>query len=239
MPVRVLATDVDTGEAVVFTRGRPARRGARLVQLPRRVPAHGARGAPARGRRASPRSSPCALAREMAGEAGVVLAVDCNAGGRWPARRLLRGHRAARRPHHAARPHAQRAGGRRPRDRALHRRVGLDAADAHPAVRAPPARKRWRRRCPSCAGSSARDPPLARRRLTVAGGRGAGLASCVLGRRAAAPRPTRGAGWRAPASSPRSSTVDGVRVRYVRRGRGPAGGAPARLRVVRSTPGRT
>ena len=62
-----------------------ARRGARLVQLPRRVPADGARRPPARTTAASPRSIPVRLAREMAGEDGVVVAVDCNSGTRWPA----------------------------------------------------------------------------------------------------------------------------------------------------------
>ena len=68
----------------------------------------------------------------MAGDQGVVVAVDCNAGGRWPAAdsfvaialraglTLLRG-----------RTRAELAGADLV-DRAADRRVGLDAAAAHP-----------------------------------------------------------------------------------------------------------
>ena len=73
---------------------------------------------------------PVRLAREMAGDDGVVVAIDCNAGGRWPAAdsfiaialraglTLVRGRTRVG------------AGRRRPRDLARDRRVRLDAADA-------------------------------------------------------------------------------------------------------------
>ena len=84
VPVRVLATDVDTGEAVVFTSGdlRDAVRAS--VSFPGVFPP-----TVLEGRRfvdgGVSEVVPVRLAREMAGENGVVLAVDCNAGGRWPA----------------------------------------------------------------------------------------------------------------------------------------------------------
>jgi NTE family protein len=84
IPVRVLATDVDTGEAVVFTSGdlRDAVRAS--VSFPGVFPPtvlHGRRFVDG----GVSEVVPVRLAREMAGEGGVVLAVDCNAGGRWPA----------------------------------------------------------------------------------------------------------------------------------------------------------
>ena len=84
VPVRVLATDVDTGEAVVFTSGdvRDAVRAS--VSFPGVFPPtvlHGRRFVDG----GVSEVVPVRLAREMAGEGGVVLAVDCNAGGRWPA----------------------------------------------------------------------------------------------------------------------------------------------------------
>ncbi|MFI5328415.1 MAG: patatin-like phospholipase family protein [Candidatus Rokuibacteriota bacterium] len=84
VPVRVLATDVDTGEAVVFTSGdlRDAVRAS--ASFPGVFPP-----TVLGGRRfvdgGVSEVVPVRLAREMAGEGGVVLAVDCNAGGRWPA----------------------------------------------------------------------------------------------------------------------------------------------------------
>jgi NTE family protein len=83
VPVRVLATDVDTGEAVAFTSGdlRDAVRAS--VSFPGVFPP-----TVLGGRRfvdgGVSEVVPVRLAREMAGEGGVVLAVDCNAGGRWP-----------------------------------------------------------------------------------------------------------------------------------------------------------
>ena len=118
VPVRVLATDVDTRRAGGLPRGRRARRGARLLQLPRRLPAHGRRTAAASTTAASPRWCRCGSRASMAGEGGR------GAGGRLQRRhplaerRLVRGAGAARRPHAAARPHARRAVGRRPGDRA-------------------------------------------------------------------------------------------------------------------------
>ena len=84
VPVRVLATDVDTGEAVVFASGdlRDAVRAS--ASFPGVFPP-----TVLGGRRfvdgGVSEVVPVRLAREMAGDAGVVLAVDCNAGGRWPA----------------------------------------------------------------------------------------------------------------------------------------------------------
>ena len=84
VPVRVLATDVDTGEAVVFQSGdlRDAVRASSSFPgvFPPTV---------LEGRRfvdgGVSEVVPVSVARDMAGEGGVVLAVDCNAGGRWPA----------------------------------------------------------------------------------------------------------------------------------------------------------
>jgi NTE family protein len=78
VPVVVLATDVDTGEGVVFREGslRDAVRAS--CSFPGFFPPF-----VWKGRRLV--VVPVRLAREMAGEQGIVLAVDCNAGGRWPA----------------------------------------------------------------------------------------------------------------------------------------------------------
>ena len=83
VPVRVLATDVDTGEAVVFQSGdlRDAVRASSSFPgvFPPTV---------LEGRRfvdgGVSEVVPVSVARDMAGEGGVVVAVDCNAGGRWP-----------------------------------------------------------------------------------------------------------------------------------------------------------
>ncbi len=84
IPVRVLATDVDTGEAVVFTSGNLRDAVRASVSFPGVFPP-----TVLEGRRfvdgGVSEVVPVRLAREMAGEGGVVLAVDCNAGGRWPA----------------------------------------------------------------------------------------------------------------------------------------------------------
>lgn len=84
VPVRVLVTDVDTGKPVVFRSG-PLRDAVRAscsfpgVFPPMLID----------GRRlydgGISEVIPVRLAREMAGEAGVVLAVDCNSGTNWPA----------------------------------------------------------------------------------------------------------------------------------------------------------
>lgn len=84
VPVVVLATDVDSGEAVVFREGslRDAVRAS--CSFPGVFPPFAWN-----GRRlvdgGVTEVVPVRLAREMAGDDGLVLAVDSNAGGRWPA----------------------------------------------------------------------------------------------------------------------------------------------------------
>jgi NTE family protein len=83
VPVVVLATDVDTGEPVVFREGdlRDAVRAS--CSFPGVFPPM-----VLGGRRlydgGISEVIPVSLAREMAGESGIVLAVDCNSGTRWP-----------------------------------------------------------------------------------------------------------------------------------------------------------
>lgn len=83
VPLAVLATDVDTGEAVVFREG------------PLRDPVRASCSFPGvfppmlvNGRRLYDGGIttvvPVRLAREMAGENGLVVALDCNSGTRWP-----------------------------------------------------------------------------------------------------------------------------------------------------------
>jgi len=84
VPLAVLATDVDTGERVVFRSGelRDAVRAScsfpgvfpPMVLAGRRLYDGGIS-----------EVIPVSLARELAGDAGVVLALDCNSGTRWPA----------------------------------------------------------------------------------------------------------------------------------------------------------
>ncbi len=83
IPVWVLATDVDTGEAVVFREG-PLRDAVRAsCSFPGVFPPM-----LLDGRRlydgGISEVVPVRLAREMAGEGGIVVAVDCNSGTRWP-----------------------------------------------------------------------------------------------------------------------------------------------------------
>lgn len=84
VPVAVLATDVDTGAKVVFREG-PLRDAVRascsfpgvfppMVMGGRRLYDGGVS-----------EVIPVSVAREMAGESGVVVALDCNSGTRWPA----------------------------------------------------------------------------------------------------------------------------------------------------------
>jgi NTE family protein len=84
VPVRVLATDVDTGEAVVFASGNLRDAVRASASFPGVFPP-----TILEGRRfvdgGVSEVVPVRVARQMAGEGGVVLAVDCNAGGRWPA----------------------------------------------------------------------------------------------------------------------------------------------------------
>jgi len=83
VPVRVLATDVDTGQPVVLRQGdlRDAVRAS--CSFPGVFPPM-----LLDGRRlydgGISEVIPVRLAREMAGEAGVLVAVDCNSGTRWP-----------------------------------------------------------------------------------------------------------------------------------------------------------
>jgi NTE family protein len=83
VPVRVLATDVDTGQPVVLREGdlRDAVRAS--CSFPGVFPPM-----LMNGRRlydgGISEVVPVRLAREMAGEGGVVVAVDCNSGTKWP-----------------------------------------------------------------------------------------------------------------------------------------------------------
>ncbi len=84
VPVAVLAADVDTGEAVAFREGNLRDAVRASCSFPGVFPPF-----LWNGRRlvdgGVAEVVPVRLARELAGEAGVVLAIDCNAGGRWPA----------------------------------------------------------------------------------------------------------------------------------------------------------
>jgi NTE family protein len=84
VPVIVVATDVDTGEAVVFRKGNIRDAVRASCSFPGVFPPM-----LLDGRRlvdgGVSEVVPVRRAREMAGDSGVVLAVDCNAGGRWPA----------------------------------------------------------------------------------------------------------------------------------------------------------
>jgi NTE family protein len=83
VPVRVLATDVDTGEAVVFREGDVREAVRASCSFPGVFPPM-----VVGGRRlydgGISEQVPVRLARDMAGENGVVVAVDCNGGTRWP-----------------------------------------------------------------------------------------------------------------------------------------------------------
>lgn len=84
VPVRVLATDVDTGEPVVFRTG-PLRDAVRAsCSFPGVFPPM-----VLDGRRlydgGISEVVPVSLARDMAGEQGLVVAIDCNSGTKWPA----------------------------------------------------------------------------------------------------------------------------------------------------------
>ena len=84
VPVRVLATDVDTGEPVVFRAG-PLRDAVRAsCSFPGVFPPM-----VLDGRRlydgGISEVVPVSLARDMAGEQGLVVAIDCNSGTKWPA----------------------------------------------------------------------------------------------------------------------------------------------------------
>jgi NTE family protein len=83
VPVIVVATDVDTGEAVVFREGNVRDAVRASCSFPGVFPPM-----LLDGRRlvdgGVSEVVPVKRAREMAGDSGVVLAIDCNAGGRWP-----------------------------------------------------------------------------------------------------------------------------------------------------------
>jgi len=83
VPVRVLATDVDTGQPVVLREGDLREAVRASCSFPGVFPPM-----ILNGRRlydgGISEVIPVRLAREMAGEAGVVVAVDCNSGTRWP-----------------------------------------------------------------------------------------------------------------------------------------------------------
>jgi NTE family protein len=84
VPVVVVATDVDTGEAVVFREGNLRDAVRASCSFPGVFPPM-----LLDGRRlvdgGVSEVVPVRRARELAGDEGAVLAVDCNAGGRWPA----------------------------------------------------------------------------------------------------------------------------------------------------------
>jgi NTE family protein len=84
LPVRVLATDVDSGEPVVFKEGELRDAVRASCSFPGVFPPM-----ILNGRRlydgGISEVIPVRLAREMAGEQGLVMAVDCNSGTRWPA----------------------------------------------------------------------------------------------------------------------------------------------------------
>jgi NTE family protein len=84
VPVVVLATDVDTGEPVVLREGDVREAVRASCSFPGVFPPM-----LLNGRRlfdgGVSEVVPVRRAREMAGEAGVVVAVDCNNGARWPA----------------------------------------------------------------------------------------------------------------------------------------------------------
>lgn len=84
IPVRVLATDVDTAEPVVFKDGDVREAVRASCSFPGVFPPMVIAGRRLYDGGVS-EVIPVSLAREMAGEAGVVAAVDCNSGTRWPA----------------------------------------------------------------------------------------------------------------------------------------------------------
>jgi NTE family protein len=83
VPVVVMATDVDRGEPVVFRTGNVRVAVRATCSFPGFFPPleH-------EGRRLVDGGVievvPVRLARSLAGDSGVVMAIDCNAGGRWP-----------------------------------------------------------------------------------------------------------------------------------------------------------
>ncbi len=84
VPLVVVATDVDTGEAVVFRDGSVRDAVRASCSFPGFFPPFALDGRRLVDGGVS-EVVPVRRARDMAGEQGVVVAVDCNAGGRWPA----------------------------------------------------------------------------------------------------------------------------------------------------------
>ena len=84
VPVRVLATDLDTAEPVVFKEGDVREAVRASCSFPGVFPPMVIAGRRLYDGGVS-EVIPVTLAREMAGEAGLVAAVDCNSGTRWPA----------------------------------------------------------------------------------------------------------------------------------------------------------
>ena len=83
VPVRVLATDVDSGDPVVFREGDVREAVRASCSFPGVFPPMVVNGRRLYDGGVS-EQVPVSIAREMAGESGVVLAVDCNGGTRWP-----------------------------------------------------------------------------------------------------------------------------------------------------------
>jgi NTE family protein len=84
VPVHVLVTDVDRGEPVVCRQGNLRDAVRASCSFPGVFPPMILEGRRLYDGGVS-EVIPVRLAREMAGEAGVVVAVDCNSGTRWPA----------------------------------------------------------------------------------------------------------------------------------------------------------
>jgi NTE family protein len=84
VPLAVVATDVDSGEAVVFKAGNIRDAVRASCSFPGFFPPYALGGRRLVDGGVS-EVVPVRRAREWAGDRGVVLAVDCNAGGRWPA----------------------------------------------------------------------------------------------------------------------------------------------------------
>ena len=84
VPLLVLATDVDTGEPVVFREGELRDAVRASCSFPGVFPPMLLGGRRLYDGGVS-EVVPVRLAREMAGESGVLVALDCNSGTRWPA----------------------------------------------------------------------------------------------------------------------------------------------------------
>jgi NTE family protein len=84
VPVVVLATDVDTAEPVVFRQGDVRNAVRASCSFPGVFPPMVLDGRRLYDGGVS-EVIPVRLAREMAGDSGVVVALDCNSGTRWPA----------------------------------------------------------------------------------------------------------------------------------------------------------